>query len=422
MEVVENPSNTPESEAPHTPLSGRLSHGPARLKTLSPMPAISETQKRVKIRIGLPIRLNASGGLVSVLACADTGSEENIISDELAKSLGYSYGTTSGPQQFMLANGNIVESIGCITTRCSFENHGSDPAEAITCIFHVLLKLAAPLIVGMAFLEETKTLIEHRERLVRFPRPAIQALNVYSVGRPRKQLHCRLNENSVLATPDTGSEVDLISPRFALERGLFTIRGSGEMIEFADGSVALTSGIVQATLQVIGGGNINSSIQSTISFEFLLLDTLVHDVLIGEDSLEELRVFTQNQNSLYPVSDMTGPLGLNSIRYLGAIDRTLKWVKENLAVKTQESQIISQYPNFSLLTTCSLLTHSLDPVSSRFHKDQQENSRREYEATRIAHLPENERRFAIATEAERQAQCLGVFGSKAGKASRAGTK
>lgn len=304
----------------------------------------------------------------------------------------------------MLANGNIVESIGCITTRCSFEIDGSDPAEAITCIFHVLLKFAAPLIVGMAFLEETKTLIEHRERLVRFPRPAIQALNVYSVGRPRKQLHCRLNENSVLATPDTGSEVDLMSPRFALERGLFTIRGSGEMIEFADGSVALTSGIVQATLQVIGGGNINSSIQSTISVEYLLLDTLVHDVLIGEDSLEELRVFTQNQNSLYPVSDMTGPLGLNSIRYLGAIDRTLKWVREKLAVKTQESQIISQYPNFSLLTTCSLLTHSLDPVSSRFHKDQQENSRREYEATRIACFPEDERRSAIATEAERQAQ------------------
>lgn len=319
----------------------------------------SNTKARIKnkTRLGLPLILGNGHTYrpTTILACADTGSEENIISKELAESLGhYSFNAIPGTQRFMLANGNIVESIGCIMARCQFENDAYDPTKAMTCIFHVLSKLAAPLIVGMAFLEETKTLIEHRDRLVHIPRPAIQALNVYSVGRPRKQLHCRLNERSVLATPDTGSEVDLMSPRFALERGLSIISGSKEMIEFADGSVGVTSGTVQATLQVIVEGINTSFVQSIIFVDFLLLDTLVHDVLIGEDSLEELCVFTDHQNSLYPVTDMTGPLGLNSIRYLGAIDRTLKWVKEKLGMKGQDNPITGEYTNATLIMPASL--------------------------------------------------------------------
>ncbi|KAF1969183.1 hypothetical protein BU23DRAFT_582818 [Bimuria novae-zelandiae CBS 107.79] len=284
-------------------------------------------------------------------ACADTGSEENIISHKLAQTLGNSdYDEVPDRKQFILAKGKVIEAI--------------DMAEAMTCIFYVLMKLTSPLIMGMGFLKDTKVLTEHRGRLVRVPRSG--GLDI-----------------SVLATPNTGSEIDLMTRQFASERGLF-IQSATEMIEFADGSTAITSGFVQAKLDVIEGVGVDVSPTRSITVDFLLLDNLIHDVLLGEVSLEGLCVFTEHRASLYPVSDATGPLGLNRIRYLGAIDRTVAWVKEKLGIRGQQS----------MGTT----------LTAQSHNDQHENYRREVEAARIAALSENEQETAIAAEAERQAE------------------
>ncbi|KAJ4289847.1 hypothetical protein N0V90_011179 [Kalmusia sp. IMI 367209] len=304
--------------------------------------SLFRNRRNLKTRLGLPLTFGASNGPATVLACADTGSEENIISDGLARSLGYaSYEPLPEPKHFMLANGKIVEAIGQIAAQCSFGMQAQQISTPMACLFYVLVQLASPLILGMTFLEETKTLTQHRDRLVRVPRPMIQALRVYSVGRPSKQLHCKLNNWPVLVTPDSGSEIDLMSERWAQEHEL-TIEYAKELIEFADGTTAITLGSVQATLSVIKSDHKDTSPGTQITLEFLILKDLTHDVIIGEDSIEELQVFTTNHGSLYRVSDATGPLGLNRIRYLGAIDGILEWVRQKLGSHNRDGQARSR--------------------------------------------------------------------------------
>jgi len=295
-----------------------------------PHPSITTRRHRPrKPRLGLPITLHKQGVLATVLACADTGADVNIISDEVAKTLGYSeYDALPEKKEFALANGKLVEAIGMIESVCSFGIE-TESILTMTCAFYVLLKAATPIIMGLSFLEQTKTMTEHRDRLVRVPTPALQALSVCSIDKPRWLLSCELNHRETLATPDSGSEIDLISPSFAAERGL-TVYPGEEAIQMADGSIAITAGFVRVDMAVasINTSSPNSHEKSFITVDLLLLDSLSHDLIVSEDSLEELQVFTEHSSALIPAPQESGPLGINRIRHLGAIDRIVSWVKK----------------------------------------------------------------------------------------------
>ncbi|KAF1842060.1 uncharacterized protein K460DRAFT_178202 [Cucurbitaria berberidis CBS 394.84] len=387
-------------------------HRPALTLPLSPpRPPSPSTPRRAhkprRTRLGLPITLNTQGVLATVLACADTGADVNIISDELAKALGHtSYETCPETKEFELANGKIVEAIGQIESSCSFGVE-SELSVSMTCIFYVLLRVATPIIMGMGFLEETKTMTEHRERLVRVPRPAFQALSVCSVGRPRKLMSCELDHMDTLATPDSGSEIDLISPIFAFERGL-AIYPVKEAIELADGSVAITTGYISAGLSVGSGATSESilDLKSTVKVDFFVLEGLAHDLIVGEDSLEELKVFTANQNALVPAPSDHGPLELNRIRHLGAVDRIISWIKDR--IRGKKPNLGSQGMSHVCTTTLpsGKLSNNYPPdLHSSFGsniRDQRENDQREREAARIAALPINEQGAAIEAEVREQ--------------------
>jgi hypothetical protein len=144
---------------------------------------VIEPRRPGKTRLGLPITLHNQDVLATVLACADTGADVNIMSDDVAKTLGYSeYNVLPERKQFTLANGKIVEAIGQIESVCSFGTE-TESLATMTCIFYILLKAATPIIMGLDFLEQTKTMTEHRDRLVRVPRPAYQALSVCSLDK-----------------------------------------------------------------------------------------------------------------------------------------------------------------------------------------------------------------------------------------------
>lgn len=332
-------------------------------------PSSSKEHSRLKTRWGLPLTLNAPHGHATVMACPDTGSEENIISLSTAKALGLEMTTTSDDKrEFELANGKVVEAIGRITTSCSFRTENSEMPVSVSCVFHVFLRLASPIIVGMVFLERTETLTKHRNRLVRIPRPSFQALQVYSVGRSRNELLCSVNEHLVLAIPDSGSDVDLMSSRFALERG-FQILSGEDQIEFADGSVAITSGLVQAELALSGVDLISPTLPTTTTknptVDFFVLDGLISDVLVGEDSLEELKIFTENQCFLISTGGATGPAGLHRIRHLGPVGRLLSWIKERIAsTRRRQGQPGGSYPLF----LCQLQNERLTYYPRDFHQ------------------------------------------------------
>lgn len=269
------------------------------------------------------------------MACADTGSEENIISADLARAIGFVIQEpTSEKRQFMLPNGQIVEAIGQIDTLCSFGVQSSPLLASIPCVFNVFLKLATPMIMGMIFLEETETMTKYRERMVEIRKPNLQALQVFSINRPGKQLACYVGRQSTLAVPDSGSEVDLMSAHFATARG-FQIYPGAEKVEFADGTIAITCGYVQEALEV---DNPQDIIDSPI-VDFFLLPGLRPNVLVGEDSVEELKIFTKNQHCLVSVSETTGPMELNRIRSLGAVDKIIDWVKKKIRLGRRQSGV-----------------------------------------------------------------------------------
>jgi hypothetical protein len=58
--------------------------------------------------------------------------------------------------------------------------------------------------------------------------------------------------------------------------------------------------------------------------------SLAHDLIVGEDSVEELKVFTEHQHALVRAPHNSTPLGINRIRYLGAVDRMVSWIKQKI--------------------------------------------------------------------------------------------
>ncbi|OAL49311.1 hypothetical protein IQ07DRAFT_76971 [Pyrenochaeta sp. DS3sAY3a] len=354
-------------EAPKKiPPTFKIPELPSKARTIPPpqgKPIRIPSRKPAKTRLGLPITLHAPDTLATVLACADTGADVNIISNDLA---------------FALANGKIVEAFFQINALCSFGIE-TEVSFSMQCAFYVLHKVATPIIMGMGFLAETKTMTEHRERLVRVPRPAFQALSVRSINKPQTLLACQLDRLGTLATADSGAEIDLMSSSFASERG-FIVHDGEEKIEMADGSIAITSGVVQVQLAIT---DINQLKSKVASVDFFLLDNLVHDLIVGEDSLEELEVFTTNRHALVDAPIKYGPLGLNRIRHLGAIDRITKWIKNKILGKSSDD-------DDQVGDTPSCVSNL------------QEIDRREREAARIAALPLDEQEAAIQQEVQRQ--------------------
>ncbi|KAF2822690.1 hypothetical protein CC86DRAFT_300401 [Ophiobolus disseminans] len=377
----------PTFSGPISP-SPSISHPPLIVKRAATSRiAYKSNLERVKTRTGLPLTLNAATGPATILACADSGSEENIISLDLAQALSYEIDASAlQKRQFMLANGSIIEAVGAIVVECSFGLEENPAVAPMSCIFYVFMKLASPLIMGFAFLEQTMTLSKHRHRLIKTPRPAHRPLQVYSVGRPRNQLFCYLNTLYVPAIPDSGSEINLMTRRFAQKKG-FSIEEGKEVVEFADGSVAMTTGIVRGRLEV---RKYEGSLKLTRIPEvlFYLLENLRHDLIIGEDPLEELDIFASGQHLLFPAWDTTGPSALNRIRHLGTFDDVLSRVKKTLG-RNRTRQLLSTPNGISVPNTFA---------------DQQENDRREREEIRIALLPIDQQGSAIAAETLRQAQ------------------
>lgn len=214
----------------------------------SPQPSFKGRQPG-RTCLGLPITLRQKHAAATVLACADTAAEVNVMSRDMAQLLGYTtYESSAEPALFELANGNVVQSLGHVTASCSF-GVDSDTTAAISCIFQIFMRAASPIIMGLAFLEETRTMTEHRNRLVRVARPNLRTLSVCSLSRPRQLLSCELDHKPTLVTLDSGSDIDIISSRLVKERGFF-VHQEQHVFELADGSLTISPGFVRLTLSI----------------------------------------------------------------------------------------------------------------------------------------------------------------------------
>jgi hypothetical protein len=280
-----------------------------------PPPPRAKAHRR---RLALPIIIGKDSGAVEVMACPDSGSDGNIISMELVRRLNLMLDTPdSQATSFSLANGKIVQAVGQVSTSCCFTSPSEQGSSVIDCVFHVFRSLAVPVIMGLEFLHATETLTKHRSRLVEQLIPSMQALRVNSIGAPKRSLECRLDDYIGFACADTGSDLDLVSSDFVRSsQGMFKLETSTEQVEFADGSIGYTSGLISTTFWA----GIDF-FKPGVPQDFHVLDNLTSNIIIGQHTLLSLDIFNPDTGSLASESPRPEEPGVNIIRHIGRLER-----------------------------------------------------------------------------------------------------
>ncbi|VTO88803.1 unnamed protein product [Fusarium graminearum] len=275
--------------------------------------------RRPRKRRVLPLVLQDPLGItVKLEACADSGSDENIISLEVARQMKLQI-RPEGARQFALANGKVVEAVGSVKLDCGFAVGTPLPSDTVACLFYVFNTLAVPLIMGMGFLTKTKTLSEHTDRLIEQVVSKMQALKVNSVGNTKCSAPCRLNDLAGHAVVDTGSDLNFVHPRI-VEQGKFVIEPASVYLEFADCSIGTTSGVINTTFS-IGCEDKPKLNRSLADQQFYILDNLNTDILIGQNTTEDLQVMTSLHEALAIVSAGSA---VNIIRLKGNLEQRIR--------------------------------------------------------------------------------------------------
>lgn len=301
---------------------------------------------RVRKRLALPLIMEATKGAVRIVAYPDTGSDDNIISLELAKQLGLVLDLGQDSKMFSLANGKQVEALGKCSLNYQFGAGDSIDETLYTCTVYVFKSLIVPALMGAEFLMATETFTKYRNRLTQEFVPATQFLQVNSVGKAKQALICRLNTFVGCANADTGSDLDLISPEFAKQRSLL-IHDDAVRVEFADGSTALTSGFVDTTFSIGSVQDLKGFIPTgdTLELPFFVLEGLTSDILVGQGTLEELGVMDKQNDVFINCPPTFGLSDCAIIRYIGKAEgiigrirdtvRTLAWRRAGLTIPTR---------------------------------------------------------------------------------------
>lgn len=309
----------------------------------------------------------------SVIACPDSGSDDNIMSRKLADQFGLTILDIQSPASsaFVLANGRTVSAVGQVHVKCAFRKEFPDTS-IMHCVFYVFQTLAVPMIMGIEFLQATETLTKHRDRLVEELVPSFRALRVCSVGRPKRDVVCRVGNYVGCATADTGSDLDLVSPDFAASRA-FDVEDSCVELEFADGSTGYTAGLIKAAFSIGRVSDVEGFIPKSkeMSLELFILENLNADILVGLDTIQDLQAFSIHEDSFIPAMPRLGESDLNIIRYIGAVEgglsRTWELLK-NSFTSSEKRQAAANSKSLTVLFANQTPLTRLTMYQDRDHK------------------------------------------------------
>lgn len=291
---------------------------------------------RPRKRLWLPLIVYTNTREENVITCPDSGSDDNMISREIAEQLGLRIGGIQEPANsvFVMANGRTVSAVGQVSLKCAFKK-GTPATGLIDCVFYVLQNLAVPMMMGIEFLNATGTLTMHRDRLIEHHVPPMRAHRIYSVGRPKMDMVCRGDNYVGCATADTGSEVDLVSLEFASSRA-FNVEDSCIELEFADGSTGYATGVIKTSFSIGRVSDVEGFIPRSkeTTLKLFILDNLNADILVGADTIDYLNAFSRHKDCFVPAIPRLGQSDLNIIRYIGSVERgfgkALDYIKDSL--------------------------------------------------------------------------------------------
>jgi hypothetical protein len=211
----------------------------------------------------------------------DTGSDRNIMSRAYAKRHGISYRRTT--EIFQLGTGTLAYPIGKADIGISVP--GIDFTKKVG--FYVMQECPNPLIMGSEFIDEIQLYTRNKHLLVEYRSFKHRLPILNRAGKRRQYIPFTANGHSLLACPDTGSELDFISEECAIRCG-FVINASDDVrrrIMLGD----------KSTVDTIGEVKIESmELKSRDSFAhtFHVLRNLVCDAIFGEKFLEDIDAFT----------------------------------------------------------------------------------------------------------------------------------
>jgi len=251
-------------------------------------------------------------------AIPDTGAEFNIMAKAFAKSRGFLIDNEepSKCRLLRMASGKHIKTIGVVEATWCFSSDSSHPLKII---FHVLTDFVYDLILGSHFLFATKTMSHHKERLSRIPRPldSLFVLRVNILGSASRQVEGVLQDQSVKALPDSGSEPSLLSYEYVKRRGwLMKMKMEDQnLLQFADGSVEKTEGSIPATWYFPTKDG-SSDPEISLRIEFHILRGCSHDIILGQDVLEETDMFLEHEDAFLDIKSDTEASGLNLVIWL----------------------------------------------------------------------------------------------------------
>ena len=290
-----------------------------------------EFVRRLNSVCGLPITFEGHCGPASVMAVPDSGSAFNVISLDLAMSLGLRIEWENRDKtELRLLDGTTAISTAAVKAQCRFARTFYTEPRKIQCTFFVLPSLVSNLIMSAQFLEDTETFTKFRNRLVKLTLQPFSLLKLRSIGRLRQRLRCCVDGEHVEAIPDTGSDIDVVSLEYATKRK-FKMQSTEELIEFADGTVKKVCGKVSAQLSLGMHARIipvelsddserpseavieeapgpteelqDRPVRHVVQTTFYVLDGIAVDVLIGAHSIESLNLYTEHTDALTSRAD-----------------------------------------------------------------------------------------------------------------------
>ncbi|USP75575.1 hypothetical protein yc1106_02849 [Curvularia clavata] len=360
--------------------------------------------KKNDIVHGLPITFEGDPGPATVMAVPDSGSSYNVMSLKLALLLGHRLEWKKSETievRFLDDVPTVCTAI--VQANCRFAKTFAFDWK-MRCTFLVLPSLVEDLIMSASFLEKTATFTKFRNPLVQISLRTPQLLRVCAMGAIHGRLTCCIDGESVLALPDSGSDIDIISLAYATKRGL-KWHDTLEEVMFADGRIKTPRGKFEAQLalgsmacliefeeyddfdefsskqttseelmhngpvipshDVVNIESRNTPVLNIICTTFYILDGITVDVLIGAKSLESLQVYTLHTNYL---DSFAGDTAANNLHRITLASKIRKCV-DNLIPSP------GQRPS-----QASSLEEQLNEA------DQQENARREEVSSRISQM------------------------------------
>jgi len=285
-------------------------------------------------RRGLPLLLEAHGRLQEIMTCYDTGTHDNHMSYAKAIELGYT--VIHNPDiepRFQLPNGTSITAVGHVNVAVQFAKHVGPEPTSMTCRFNVFKNLALPVLIGMTFLQATQTITRYTSRMVYLPMTWKRSLRLCALGSATNQVSCIVDGRRVSAAADTGSEIALISSKYARKRRVH-IKHSCEELELADGSLVYTSGFADLMIHVLDLNGWGKGTKTKV-VRFHILENLQFDVLLDEGVIDELNIFQDGLATIMSAASGIMP-SLAPIVHLRSLEASLAQASDRLIEKAKE--------------------------------------------------------------------------------------